>query len=64
MDEINGVLNIFRDKKADMYAAIKNFNLLAQYSKKEMTDYLDGFFDMINDPRQVKEVFVTDARTE
>ncbi len=62
--EINEVLDIFRQKKDAIYSTITNFNLLAQYSKKQMTDYLDGFFDFINDPSQVKDVFITNARTE
>ena len=64
IEEINEVLDIFKKQQQNIYATINNFSLLLPHSKREMTDYLDGFFATINDPREVKDVFITNARTE
>ncbi len=63
MPELNEVLDIFSQKKEKIYAMIKNFELLNPFSKKEMTEYLDGFFDIIKNPVQVKAIFIDGART-
>jgi hypothetical protein len=64
MGEINEVLEIFKNKKASIYATINNFNLLSVRSKKDMTGYLDSFFEMIKNPGEVENEFITNARTE
>jgi len=64
MPELNEVLDIFKQKKDKIYAMIKNFDLLNSGSKREMTDYLDGFFDIIKDQRLVKATFIDNARTQ
>jgi len=62
--EVNEVLDIFKQQKENIYALISNFELLTLKSKKEMMSYLDGFFDQINRPDQVKYIFVQNARTQ
>ncbi len=62
--EINTVLDTFRKQKDSIYNLVNNFDLLTSRSKKEMTSYLDGFFEMINNPKEVKKVFIENARTE
>ena len=64
IEEINSVLDIFKKQKDSIYNLVKNFDLLTSKSKKEMTGYLDEFFEMINKPNQVKKVFIENARTE
>jgi len=64
MEEINDVLDVFNKQKANIYATINNFNLLTPATKKEMTTYLDGFYKTINDPSEVKRIFITEARTQ
>ena len=63
MPELNEVVDIFKQKKEKIYALVNNFDLLNSGSKREMTDYLDAFFDIIKDPRQVKSIFIDGART-
>jgi hypothetical protein len=64
MDELNDALDVFKKQKGNIYALINNFSLLTASSKKEMTNYLDDFFSIINDPRSVKDVFIDNARRE
>jgi hypothetical protein len=60
---INDVVDVFKKQKDNIYAMINNFDLLTSRSKKDLTQYLDDFFKTINDPRQVKSVFIDNART-
>jgi hypothetical protein len=52
--EMEEALNIFREKKAAIYALINQFSLLSPKTRKEMTDYLDEFYETINSPGKVK----------
>lgn len=64
MEELNEALVVFNDQKENIYALINNFDLLSSKNKKEMTNYLDGFFNLIKKPSDVKNTFITNARTE
>jgi hypothetical protein len=64
MEELKYALGIYNEQKANIYAAINNFNLFTSASKKEMTDYLDAFYRAINDPQDIKATFITGARRQ
>jgi hypothetical protein len=64
MEELNIVLDVFKKQKDNIYASINNFNLLTPVTKQEMTKYLDEFYQTIKNPARVKEVFITNARTQ
>lgn len=64
MDELNDVLAVFKQQKDNIYAAINNFSLLTPVTKKEMTSYLDDFYETINSPSKVRSTFITNARKE
>ncbi len=64
MDELNEVIDIFKKQKDSIYALINNCNLVSSASKRDMTRYLDDFFKVINDPRAVRNTFITNARME
>jgi hypothetical protein len=64
LEEINEALEVFRQQKAKIYATINDFNLLEPITKKQLTDYLDAFYDTINSRSDVKDIFVRNARTE
>lgn len=63
IEEIQITLDVFRQKKSDIYAVINNFSLLSTRTKKTMTDFLDEFFELIGNSYRVKNVFVDNART-
>jgi hypothetical protein len=64
MPELQEVLDTFRLLKKDFYAVINNCSLLTKKSKGSMIDYLDGFYDVINNERMVKTLFIDNARKE
>ncbi len=61
LPELEEALTVFRQRKTQIYDMINHFELLTSKSRKEITDYLDEFYDMINHPDQVKSNFVQDA---
>jgi hypothetical protein len=63
-EEIDETLELFRKQKENIYALVNNFELLTNGSRKNMINYLDGFFDMINRPKEVKSVFLDNSRSE
>ncbi|HSN09196.1 MAG TPA: hypothetical protein VLS85_09160, partial [Hanamia sp.] len=64
IEELEDVLNIFKNKKNDIYLLIDNFRLLNSRDKKTLTSYLDQFFDLINDREKVKYAFIQNARRD
>jgi hypothetical protein len=64
MPELEEVLDTFRLLKKDIYGLINNFSLLTKKSKDTMIDYLDGFYIVIDDPKQVRTLFIDNARKE
>lgn len=64
MEELNDVLFIFNAKKKEIYDMVNGFHLLTAKTKKEITDYLDDFYSIINSPDEVRQIFITNARTE
>jgi hypothetical protein len=60
--EVEEAADIFKQQKDKIYSLIKNFNLLTTASKTEMTQYLDDFYAIINNPGTTKYTFVDNAR--
>jgi hypothetical protein len=63
MDDIQNVLNVFRAKKDSLYNLINGFELIWPGTRKEMINYLDDFYTMIKDEKEVKSVFIENVRT-
>lgn len=63
MEELNPVLDIFKQQKENIYALINNFSLLTSRSKKDMIGYLDDFYYQVGKPDIVKHIFIQNART-
>ena len=62
MDELNEALDVYKKQKEKIYSLINNFNLLTPSSKREMINYLDDFYAIINNPKDVKYNFIDNAR--
>jgi len=60
--ELQTVFDLFNQQKEKIYALIKNFEPLSQRNKKEMIDYLDDFYETINNSRKAEYIFVDNAR--
>jgi len=63
MEEIQGMLNIFREKREAIKNLVMNFELLSLRYRKEMIGYLDEFYKTIESTSLVERVFIDDART-
>ena len=64
MEELIKTLGIFREKKEKIYTLINEFKLLNGSTRLDMIKYLDSFYDIINDPKEVKSIFITNARND
>jgi hypothetical protein len=62
MEDIMANIEIFKAKKQDIYALVRNFELLKQQSKSEIIGYLDSFYQLIEDRTRVKGIFIDNAR--
>jgi hypothetical protein len=64
MPELQIVLDTFRSQKKNIYDLIDHFNYLTPGSKKEMIGFLSDYFNMIENPKQVRSAFIDKARLE
>jgi len=63
MEELNEVLSLFKNQKDNIYNLINTFELLTPASKRGMINYLDDFYDSIKNPKNVRSIFIDNART-
>jgi hypothetical protein len=64
MEELQANLDIFKAKKEAIMFYLNNFSLISARVKKDVTRYLEEFYDIINDKKLVKAYFITGARAE
>ena len=63
MAELQMNLDIFQEKKEQIIFYIKNFPQLSSKEKKEIIRYLEEFYEIINDKKSCKSIFIDNART-
>lgn len=59
---LNANILLFNSKKKEIYDLFNNFELLKKSEKKRVIKYLDEFYQIINNDKQVKRVFIENAR--
>ena len=64
IEEIQRTLEIFASKKENIKNLVMNFEWLDQRSKKDVSGYLDDFYEIISNKYQVEREFITNARTD
>jgi len=64
MAELDVVFQSFRENKDKIYAIINECGPLSKQNKTEMINYLEEFYKMIDDSRQVQDVFIDHARLQ
>jgi hypothetical protein len=64
MDELQAALTVFKFQKENIYELIRNFELLDSRNKNEMINYLDDFYKIINDPVQIQNILIDNARRQ
>lgn len=62
MEELNKTLQVFKEKKEKIYSLVTEMKLLGKNKQKDIINYLDGFYDIINKPKEVASIFIKNAR--
>lgn len=63
-EELDAAIQVFNSKKDKIYELINSLEPLSSNVKKNTISYLDDFYKTINNPKDVKYVFITKARTQ
>jgi hypothetical protein len=63
MEELQAAIKVFNDKKPAVYNVINGFALLDNRSKSWLNKFLDEFYKVINNPKDVQRLFIDEART-
>jgi hypothetical protein len=61
-EEIEPVLNIFKNNKEKILQLVQQFNLLKESDRRTMISYLEEFYKTINNKKKVDYFFVNGAR--
>lgn len=56
--EIESILSIFRERKDFITALVTNFEPLKKGAKESMLNYINDFYESINDKKTVRDLFV------
>jgi len=64
MEELQPALQILQDKRRAIDSLIVNFEPLSARNKKEMINYLDEFYLAIEDEKNIKHLFIDNARRD
>jgi hypothetical protein len=62
MEELKEIIKIFNDKKEQILNLVKNNEYLTPKVKASTVSYIDDFYKIINDDREVKRIFVDGGR--
>lgn len=62
MEELKMVIKVFNDKKEQIYNLVKNNEYLTSKVKSSCISYIDDFYKIINDDREVERIFVKGGR--
>ena len=62
MSELNTALDIFKKSKTSIDSLIDGMEYLSIYNKRETKKYINEFFEIIKSEREIKSIFITNAR--
>jgi hypothetical protein len=62
MDELKAAVQVFENQKQNIYSLIQNFDLLNKRDRDEMIKYLNEFYSLISNDRDIRHAFIDDAR--
>ena len=63
ISELHTALDIFKKRQNGIDSLIDNMEYLSVYNKKETKRYINEFYDIIKSERDIKSIFITNART-
>jgi hypothetical protein len=61
-EEYEQTFKLFREKRDAIYQVYQNFELIDEFYKKQIIDYLDSFYDIINSPARAKREIIKGCR--
>lgn len=64
MEELEPVVANFKEQKEKTLALISNCQWLSNRYKKEMTNFLDDFYKLLDNKSRIKSAFIDNARTQ
>jgi hypothetical protein len=64
MEELDAALQVFKNKKEAIYGLVNNCEWLSNKYKKDITNYLNEFYKVVENKNQVKREFIDGARTQ
>ncbi|MEO7393401.1 MAG: hypothetical protein ABIU11_00585, partial [Chitinophagaceae bacterium] len=64
MEELQATFDVYRKQKDAIISLVMNFAPLKERTRKEIVSYLNDFYKIINDKRQVQNIFIDNARTK
>jgi len=62
-EKFSAVFNRFNEKRDEIYALWRDFELLERKYRDRVLSYLDSFYDTINSPRRVRRAFLRECQT-
>ena len=62
MPELTVAIAVFNQHKEEIDALVNNFELLSNYTKKDISSYIADFYKIINDSKEVQKIFIDNAR--
>jgi len=60
-DRLQKVILHFKSRKEELYQVVEAFEYLKKKDKKEIIQYLDDFFETVNNPEKVRECFIDEC---
>lgn len=64
MGEVQMALDVFRKQKDNLLSMVKNFELLNKRERDGMYRYVEEFYKIIEDKKDVQKIFIDNARTQ
>ena len=64
MAELQTTFDLFREKKSAILSMITDCTMLTERNKKELVSYINEFYTIINNKKDVQKIFIDNARTK
>jgi hypothetical protein len=61
MEELQDIIDVFKEKKGTIFLTIQNFPWLTDRVKKEMTRYIESFYDVAESKSSIQSNFIDKA---
>lgn len=64
MEELEPVVNLYKEKKNEIWSLVNNCQWLSSKYKKELLNFLDDFYRTLGNKNSVKSAFIDNARSQ